>query len=85
MPLILITLIAGLVVATAALVYAWKNPHKTRPATDGTPLFVLGIVFLGAGVGSIAAGQDFAYGWVPVGIVFLAVGARQRRRHRAQH
>ncbi len=42
MPIILIALIVGVVVATGMAIYYWRNPSARRPTTDGNPLIVLG-------------------------------------------
>ncbi len=42
MPIILIALIVGVVVATGMAIYYWRNPSARRPTTDGKPLIVLG-------------------------------------------
>ena len=83
MPIILISLAIGLVVAAGAAIGFWNNPSIERPSSRGTALLVVGIVFMAGGLAFIVTGQDYAYSWLPIGIVFLAVGARQRRQHKA--
>ena len=84
MPIILISVVVALVAGIGALVYSWKNPSAERPSSDGTPLLGLGMVFMVAGVAFVITGRDVGYSWAPIGIVFLGVGARQRRQRKAQ-
>jgi hypothetical protein len=81
-PIILIALIGGLVVAAVAAVYFLRVPAAERAPTDGRPLIVLGLFFVTMSI--VAAITDGAtwYVWGPVGIVFLAVGLQQTRRSR---
>jgi len=83
MPIILISVAVGLLAGIGALVYYWKNPSAERPSSSGTSLFVLGIVFMVTGVTFVITGQDIGYSWAPIGIVFIGVGARQRRQYKA--
>lgn len=85
MPWILITLAVGVIGAGVAVIYVWKHPAAAGQPTDGTALLVLGFAFIAAGVGFILTGQEWAYSWAPIGIVFLGVGARQRRLNRTRH
>ena len=85
MPWIVIALTVGLLAAGVAVVYVWKHPVAAEQPTDGTALLVLGFAFLTAGVAFVLTGQEWAYSWAPIGIVFLGVGARQRRLHRTNH
>lgn len=81
MPIILIALILGVVVAAGTAIYYWRNPSARRPTTDGKPLIVLGIIFIGLSVVYAATNGTSWYVWGPVGIVFLAVGLSQNRQH----
>lgn len=83
MPIILIGLALGLIVAAASGIYLYRNPTTNKPESTGTPLLVLGIVFLVGGSIYVLMGSSVGYSWAPIGIVFLGVGARQRRQHRA--
>lgn len=85
MPVILIALIGGLVVAAAVGIYNFRHPSARRSTTDGTPLIVIGTVFLVWGVVSLITRLPVGYAWAPIGIIFLAVGLRRRRRHRERH
>ena len=82
MPIILIALIGGLVVAAVAAVYFFRVPAAERAPSDGKPLIVLGLFFLTMStVTAITDGSNW-YVWGPVGIVFLAVGLRKTRQSR---
>lgn len=88
MPTILIALVIGAVVAMAAAVFAWRtyrdNP-ELRANSNGTPLMLLGIAFLGMSV-LYALVLDLPMWYLaPIGIVFLGVGAKQRRDWRQRH
>lgn len=83
MPWILIALAAGLLATGVAAVYVWKHPVASEKPTDGTALLALGFAFVTAGVAFLLTDQFLGYSWVPIGIVFLGVGARQRRLYRA--
>lgn len=85
MPWILIALAAGLLAGGAAGVYVWRHPEPVGQTADGTALLALGLAFITAGVVFVLTDHEFAYSWVPVGAVFLGVGARQRRAHRTRH
>jgi hypothetical protein len=85
MPWILIALAVGLLAAGGAVVYVWKHPVAAEQPTDGTALLVLGFAFTTGGVVFILTHQEWAYSWVPIGIVFLGVGARQRRLYHTRH
>lgn len=85
MPWILIALAVGLLAAGVAVIYVLRYPVGAEQPTDGTALLVLGFAFITAGVVFILTDQEWAYSWVPIGIVFLGVGARQRRLHRTRH
>ncbi len=85
MPIILISLIVGLGAAAAAGIYYYRNPSTRKPESNGTPMFILGVVFIMLGLGFVVADNSVGYSWAPIGIVFVAVGARQRRQHRAWH
>jgi len=82
MPIVLVALVVGLVAAAAAGIYYWRTPIADRPTTDGKPLIVLGLVFVVWGTVSVFTEGSIFWGWAPVGIVFLAVGLRQKKRHR---
>ncbi len=81
---LVIVLVLGLlatVVGITAVVRIQRNPVTAGPtasrlAGDSVALFALGITFL-------TLGTIFFYGWLPVGIVFLAVGARLRRKSKS--
>ena len=79
MPIILIALIVGVVIAARPAIYYWRNPSARRHTTDGKPLIVLGIIFIGLSVGYAVTDGTSWYVWGPVGIVFLAVGLSQNR------
>ena len=55
-------------------------PSKRRWDTEPNALLILGVVFLGLGVVYAIIGEATFYPWLPVGIVFLGVGARRRRK-----
>ena len=80
MPIILIALIVGVVIAAGTAIYYWRNPAARRPTTDGKPLIVLGLLFIGLSVVYAVTDGTNWYAWGPVGIVFLAVGLSQNRR-----
>ena len=82
MPIILIALVVGLVVAMAALVYYWRTPGARRPSTDGKPLIVVGFAFIVLSVVYAVNDGSSWYVWGPVGLVFVAVGLRQIRQKR---
>lgn len=85
MPWILIALLVGLLGAGVAVIYVWQHPAAAEQPSDGTALLILGSVFIIAGVVFILTDQQWAYSWTPIGIVFLGVGARQRRLHSTRH
>lgn len=82
MPIILIALIGGLVVAAVAAVYFFRVPAAERAPSDGKPLIVLGLFFLTMSIVTAITDGSNWYVWGPVGIVFLAVGLRQTRQSR---
>jgi hypothetical protein len=81
---LVIVLVLGLlaaVVGITAVVRIQRHPvtassTASRLAADSVALFALGITFLTLGI-------IFFYGWLPVGIVFLAVGARLRHKSKS--
>lgn len=81
MPVILIALIVGVVIAAGMAIYYWRNPGARWPITDGKPLIVLGIFFIVLSIVYAVADGTNWYVWGPVGIVFLAVGLSQNRQH----
>jgi hypothetical protein len=81
MPVILIALIVGVVIAAGMAIYYWRNPGARRPITDGKPLIVLGLIFIGLSIVYAVTDGTSWYVWGPVGIVFLAVGLSQNRQH----
>lgn len=84
MPIILIALIGGLVVAAVAAVYFLRVPAAERAPTDGKPLIVLGLFFMTMSIVTAITDGSYWYAWGPVGLVFLAVGLRQNRQFRSK-
>ena len=83
MPIILIALIVGVVIAAGVAIYYLRNPGTRRPATDGKPLIVLGLILIGMSIVYAVTDGTNWYVWGPVGIGFLAVGLSQNR-HRTK-
>ena len=81
MPIILIALMVGVVITAGVAVYSWRSPGTRRPATDGKPLIVLGLIFIGLSIVYAVTDGTNWYVWGPVGIVFLALGLSQNRQH----
>ena len=82
MPIILIALIGGLVVAAVAAVYFLRLPAAERSTADGKPLIVLGLFFSTMSIVTAITDGSNWYVWGPVGLIFLAVGLRQTRQSR---
>ncbi len=80
MPIILIALIVGVIIAAAAAIHYWRTPAARRPTTDRKPLIVLGLSFIGLSIVYAVTDGTNWYAWGPVGIVFLAVGLSPNRR-----
>ena len=71
----------GVVIAAGTAIHYWRNPGAQRPITDGKPLIVLGLIFIGLSIVYAVTDGTGWYAWGPVGIVFLAVGLSQNRQH----
>lgn len=70
----IVALVVGAVTVLRSRDVAAADPGRTR--SEGAALLILGIVFIGYG----AVFTNF--GWLPIGVVFLGVGARQMRAAR---
>ena len=80
---IMLGLIVGLIAVASLAVIIWlasRREHPSRAEMTGEELFTLGVVFTGAGVAlSVSVGPAMV-GMLAVGIVFMVLGARKRRR-----
>jgi hypothetical protein len=52
---------------------------ETVRSNEGDALVVLGLAFIALGIGFSVRGDAFGYSWLPIGVVFLGLGARLRR------
>ena len=82
-----IVVVAGVVAVLAAVALGVRRSRPERStAASGKPLMLVGILFLTlSGVFLFMGGPDLYAVWVPLGVVFVAVGASQMASKRETH
>ena len=68
----------GIALATGFIVRS-RNPDLTESSMTGDQLFMLGVIFTGAGVALMASIGPEMIGIMALGIIYMGMGARMKR------